>query len=46
MDNRVIKMNRNTWRIEDAGVRFFLLEDAFDPSADSFTVRRLLRPTL
>ena len=26
MDNRVIKMNRNTWRIEDAGVRFFLLE--------------------
>jgi len=27
-------------------VRFFLLEDAFDPSADSFTVRRLLSMTL
>ena len=27
-------------------VRFFLLEDAFDPSADSFTVRRLIRATL
>ena len=27
-------------------VRFFLLEDPFDPSADSFTVRRLIRPTL
>ena len=26
MDEQVIQMNRNTWRIEDAGVRFFLLE--------------------
>lgn len=30
---------------KDYDVRFFLLEDAFDPSADSFTVRRLIRAT-
>ena len=25
MDYQIIRMNQNTWRIEDSGVRFFLL---------------------